>query len=61
MPCSSMASTFGGATDDVADARSHTHFALYTIARSWIVVAEGNEFLWPGSDLRKIPAADRYD
>ena len=30
-------------------------------ARSWIVVAEGNEFLWPGYDLRKIPHADRYD
>jgi hypothetical protein len=30
-------------------------------ARSWIVVAEGNEFLWPGYDLRKTPGADRYD
>jgi hypothetical protein len=30
-------------------------------ARSWIVVAEGNEFLWPGYDLRQIPKADRYD
>lgn len=29
--------------------------------RSWIVVSEGNEFLWPGYDLRKIPKADRYD
>jgi hypothetical protein len=29
--------------------------------RSWIVVDEGNEFLWPGYDLRKIPRADRYD
>ena len=29
--------------------------------RSWIVVAEGNEFLWPGYDLRKIPGGDRYD
>ncbi len=28
-------------------------------ARSWIVVAEGNEFLWPGYDLRKIPNTDR--
>ncbi len=27
--------------------------------RSWIVVAEGNEFLWPGYDLRKIPHTDR--
>ena len=29
--------------------------------RSWIVVAEGNEFLWPGYDLRKIGRTDRYD
>jgi hypothetical protein len=29
--------------------------------RSWIVVAEGNEFLWPGYDLRKRPYSDRYD
>jgi hypothetical protein len=29
--------------------------------RSWIVVAEGNEFLWPGYDLRKILDIDRYD
>lgn len=30
-------------------------------ARSWIVVAEGNEFVWPGYDLRKAPKTDRYD
>jgi hypothetical protein len=30
-------------------------------ARSWVVVAEGNEFLWPGYDLRKTPGVDRYD
>ncbi|HEX4080571.1 MAG TPA: hypothetical protein VHX61_17045 [Rhizomicrobium sp.] len=29
--------------------------------RSWIVVSEGNEFLWPGFDLRKRPRTDRYD
>jgi hypothetical protein len=29
--------------------------------RSWIVVAEGNEFLWPGYDLRKRSASQRYD
>src|SRR5260370_15353878 len=28
---------------------------------SWIVAAEGNEFLWPGYDLRKLPHNDRYD
>ncbi|PWB84267.1 MAG: growth inhibitor PemK [Methylocystaceae bacterium] len=30
-------------------------------SRSWIVVSEGNEFLWPGYDLRKRPHTDRYD
>jgi hypothetical protein len=29
--------------------------------RSWIVVDEGNEFIWPGYDLRKLPHEDRYD
>lgn len=29
--------------------------------RSWIVVSEGNEFVWPGYDLRKVANADRYD
>jgi hypothetical protein len=29
--------------------------------RSWIVVAEGNEFLWPGYDLRQRPHSARYD
>ena len=28
--------------------------------RSWVVVTEGNEFLWPGYDLRKVPNRDRY-
>ncbi len=30
-------------------------------ARSWIIVDEGNEFLWPGYDLRKRSNADSYD
>ena len=30
-------------------------------ARSWVMVDEGNEFVWPGYDLRKIPRTDRYD
>lgn len=30
-------------------------------SRSWIVVSEGNEFVWPGYDLRKRPRTDRYD
>jgi hypothetical protein len=30
-------------------------------ARSWVVVGEGNEFLWRGYDLRKLPNSDRYD
>ena len=29
--------------------------------RSWVVVSEGNEFDWPGYDLRKIPGGDSYD
>ncbi|WP_428666541.1 hypothetical protein [Reyranella sp.] len=29
--------------------------------RSWIVVTEGNEFIWPGYDLRRLPNIDRYD
>lgn len=29
--------------------------------RSWIIVTEGNEFLWPGYDLRKMPQSDHYD
>jgi hypothetical protein len=32
------------------------------LARSWIVVSEGNEFVWPGYDLRKVPGSrTRYD
>jgi hypothetical protein len=26
--------------------------------RSWIVITEANEFLWPGPDLRPIPGRD---
>jgi hypothetical protein len=29
--------------------------------RCWIVVTEGNEFLWPGYDLHKLPTSDRYE
>ncbi len=29
--------------------------------RSWIVIAEGNEFVWPGYDLRKVPKTDNYE
>ncbi len=30
--------------------------------RSWVVVDEGNEFVWPGYDLRKVPGNPaRYD
>ena len=29
--------------------------------RSWIIVSEGNEFDWPGYDLRKIGGGDRYE
>ncbi len=27
-------------------------------ARSWIVLTEWNEFVWPGPDLRRLPNAD---
>jgi hypothetical protein len=30
-------------------------------SRSWIVVSEGDQFVWPGYDLRKVRGADRYD
>jgi hypothetical protein len=26
--------------------------------RSWIVLEEGNEFIWPGPDLRPVPGTD---
>lgn len=29
--------------------------------RSWVVVTEGDQFVWPGYDLRKVPNTDRYD
>lgn len=29
--------------------------------RSWVVVSECNEFLWPGYDLRKRPHSDSYE
>lgn len=28
--------------------------------RSWVVISEGNEFEWPGYDLRKVGSTDRY-
>jgi hypothetical protein len=27
-------------------------------ARSWVVLTEWNEFVWPGPDLRRLPNAD---
>jgi hypothetical protein len=27
-------------------------------ARSWVVVSEANEFVWPGPDLRPLPGED---
>ena len=29
--------------------------------RSWVVVSEGDQFVWPGYDLRKVPGTGRYD
>ena len=30
-------------------------------ARSWVIVSEGDQFVWPGYDLRKILNTDRFD
>lgn len=37
------------------------HLGLDDDARSWIMVSEGNEFVWPGYDLRRRPHSNRYD
>jgi hypothetical protein len=29
--------------------------------RSWVIVSEGDQFVWPGYDLRKVQGTDRYD
>jgi len=29
-------------------------------SRSWVMVSEGDQFVWPGYDLRKVPSTDRY-
>lgn len=29
--------------------------------RSWVIVSEGDQFVWPGYDLRKAPNTDRFD
>lgn len=29
--------------------------------RSWIIVSEGDRFVWPGYDLRKVPGRAAYD
>jgi hypothetical protein len=29
-------------------------------ARSWVVISEWNDFLWPGPDLRRLPGAVAY-
>jgi len=28
---------------------------------SWVIVNEGNEFVWPGYDLRKLPRTGSYE
>jgi len=30
-------------------------------ARSWVVVSEGDQFVWPGYDLRKARGSGRYE
>jgi hypothetical protein len=29
------------------------------VERSWIVISEANEFVWPGPDLRPVPGRDQ--
>ncbi len=29
--------------------------------RSWVIVSEGDQFVWPGHDLRKVRNTDQYD
>lgn len=29
--------------------------------RSWVVVSEGDQFVWPGHDLRKTRNTDQYE
>ena len=29
--------------------------------RSWVIVNEGNKFVWPGFDLRRVPETGRFD
>jgi hypothetical protein len=29
--------------------------------RSWVVVSKGDQFVWPGYDLRKVRSTDLYD
>jgi len=41
-------------------ARIKSHLGLDD-ERSWIVVSEGNQFTWPGFDLRKRPGSGRFD
>src|SRR5438034_11323387 len=47
-----------GADEIPAAVKRHLRF---DDERSWIVVAEGNEFDRPGYDLRKIGRSDGYD
>jgi hypothetical protein len=47
-----------GAVEIPAAVKRHLGF---DDSRSWVIVSEGNEFVWPGYDLRKIGRGDRYD
>ena len=40
---------------------SHVRYLGLDDHRSWIVVDEGNRFVWPGYDLRHVPHTDRFD
>jgi hypothetical protein len=48
----------GGAVEIPAPVKRHLGL---DDGRSWIIVTEGNEFDWPGYDIRKTGRGDRYD
>jgi hypothetical protein len=49
-----------GATDAIEIPRAIKNHLGLDDARSWVVVTEGNDFIWPGYDLRKVPKSDDY-
>ena len=59
LPVTHRSPTEAGAAVEIPSAIKR-HLGLDD-ARSWIVVSEGDRFVWPGYDLRKVPGSDFYD